>query len=237
LSGAAFAADAAESLPFGYSADGTFFAFEQFGIQDGSGFPYADIFVLDLAANSWVEGTPIRVLLEDETATLGAAHAKAVATAQSIIFKHKVTEPAFVLASTPSTEVQDDRGTVTFDPYYRHMGGSMPQPTADMWGTRYTLEATTGEVIPTPDHCKDFGEAVMGLTLTLTDLKTGAKQTIHKDTSIPKSRGCPSGYDIDKVVAPATDGPTSRFVALIGVYSMGFEGRDRRYIALPVNPE
>ncbi len=221
----------------GYSADGKYFAFEQFGTQDGSGFPYSDIFVLDLDTNDWVDGSPIRVRLDDETATPGAAHAKAVTSAAPVLQKHKITEPAVVLAATPATEVQEDRSTVTFDPYYRHMGGSAPQPTADMWGTRYTFSSTASEITPTPEHCKDFGEAIMALTLTLTDLKTGKVQTVHKDTSVPKSRGCPTGYDIDKVVTPAAYSQNSRFVALIGVYSIGFEGRDRRYIAIPVVPE
>ena len=47
----ALAADGAQSRALGYSADGKYFAFEQFGVQDGSGFPYWDVFVLDLAAN------------------------------------------------------------------------------------------------------------------------------------------------------------------------------------------
>ncbi len=231
------ASDAAETAPLGYSSDGRYFAFEEFGTQDGSGFPYASIYVVDLNNNAWAAGSPIDVRIDDEQATLGAAHGKAMVAAAPLIAKHGISELAFVLASTPATEVQDDRSSVTFDPYYRHTGGSVPQPTADLWGTRYTLTAKSTEIKPMPEHCKDFGETIMALTLTLTDLKTGKAQTVHNDTSIPKSRGCPTGYDIDKVVTPAVFSETSRFVALVGVYSFGFEGRDRRYIAIPANPE
>lgn len=233
----ALAADAAESVPLGFSADGKYFAFEQFGVQDGSGFPYSDIFVIDLEANSWVAGAPIRVLLEDEAATPGAAHAKALAEADPLLTKHRITEPAIVLAATPATEVQDDRTTVTFDPYYRHMGGSAPQPTADLWAARYTLKVINTEADPMPEHCKDYGETVMALTVTLTDIKTGAEHVVYKDTDVPKSRGCPTHYDIDKVVAPAIENQQIQLVALVGVYRMGFEGRDRRYIAIPARPE
>lgn len=234
---AALASDAAESLALGYSPDGRFFAFEQFGIQDGSGFPYSDIFVLDLDANSWVEGTPIRVLTQDETATLGPTRAASTAAAAPILARHKVGEPALVLASNPATEVREDRDSVVFDPYYRHMGGSVPMPTTDIWGERYEVRVTATDVSPLPEHCKDYGEPVKALTVTLTELKSAKVTTVHQDAVIPKSRGCPQGYDIDKVVAPAAYGEDGRFILLVGVYSFGFEGRDRRYIAIPARPE
>lgn len=234
---AALAADAAESAVLGYSSDGRYFAFEQFGTQDGSGFPYAEVFVVDLQSNSWVDGAPIRILIEDEGATLGAAHTKAITAAAPVLLKNHVTEPAFVLASTPATEVQEDRGTITFDPYYRHMGGSVPLPAAGMWGERYEVKVTATDVSPLPEHCKDYGEPVKALTVTLTELKSAKVTTVHQDAGIPKSRGCPQGYDIDKVVAPAAYGENPRFVVLVGVYSFGFEGQDRRYIAIPARPE
>ncbi|MBN9059609.1 MAG: DUF2259 domain-containing protein, partial [Rhizobiales bacterium] len=46
---AAMAGDFAERSILGFSPDGGRFAFEEFGIQDGSGFPYSNIFVLDTA--------------------------------------------------------------------------------------------------------------------------------------------------------------------------------------------
>lgn len=230
---AALAADAAESVALGYSADGKYFAFEQFGIQDGSGFPYSDVFLLDLDTNHWIDGTPIRALIEDEMATAGAARAKSSAAAQPILAKFKIAEPALVLASTPATEVQGERSSLTFDPYYRHMGGSGPSPPAELWGERYEIKTTSSDILPVPEHCKDYGEPVKALTVTLTELKSGKTVTVHRDAAIPKSRGCPQGYDIDKIVAPAAYSQDRRFVALVGVYSFGFEGQDRRYIAVP----
>lgn len=236
LAGPATASDAAETLPLGYSGDGRYFAFEEFGTQDGSGFPYSSIYVIDVEANAWVEGTPIRVLLEDEAATLGAAHAKAMGAAAPLIAKHHISEPAVVLASMPATEVVENRSAITFDPFYRHSGGSLPVSKADLWAARYALEAQAEEISPVPEPCKDYGEPVQALTLTLTDLKTGGAKIVHKDQSIPKSRGCPTGYDIDKVVARAGFVEDPKLVVLIGVYTRGFEGLDRRYIAIPVSP-
>ena len=53
------AGDRAQLDLIGYSADGSYFAFEEFGVQDGSGFAYSSIYVVDLVDDSWVVGTQI----------------------------------------------------------------------------------------------------------------------------------------------------------------------------------
>ncbi|MCA1775639.1 MAG: DUF2259 domain-containing protein [Loktanella sp.] len=42
----------------GFSEDGRYFAYETFGLQRGSGLPYASIYVVDLDRDAWVSGTP-----------------------------------------------------------------------------------------------------------------------------------------------------------------------------------
>jgi len=69
----AFAGDAAYPEAIGFSDDGTRFAFAEWGRQDGSGFAYANLYVIDLAKDAWL-GAPVRVLLEDETASPRAAY-------------------------------------------------------------------------------------------------------------------------------------------------------------------
>ncbi|MDD7973252.1 DUF2259 domain-containing protein [Roseinatronobacter sp. HJB301] len=44
----------------GFSEDGQYFAFKTYGLQRGSGLPYATVFVVDLTQNAWVSGTPFR---------------------------------------------------------------------------------------------------------------------------------------------------------------------------------
>ena len=46
-------------------------------MQDGSGFPYAHVFVVDTNTDRWVAGTPIRVRLEREGASVSEARAEA----------------------------------------------------------------------------------------------------------------------------------------------------------------
>ena len=64
---AAYAGTLAELGSTGFSDDGAYFAFEQYGIQDGSGFAYASFTIVDVKTDSWVPGTPVKVRLDDET--------------------------------------------------------------------------------------------------------------------------------------------------------------------------
>ena len=44
------AGDYADRTILGFSPDGSTFAFEEFGVQDGSGFAYANIYMIDTGA-------------------------------------------------------------------------------------------------------------------------------------------------------------------------------------------
>jgi len=55
---AAQAGDYAERRIIGFSANGKYFAFQQFGVQDGSGFPYSEIFIINTDTDTWAGGSP-----------------------------------------------------------------------------------------------------------------------------------------------------------------------------------
>ncbi|MCB1487241.1 MAG: DUF2259 domain-containing protein, partial [Bauldia sp.] len=108
------AADNASSLVLGFSPDGRYFAFEEYGVQDGSGFPYSTIYVIDTASDQWVSGTPVRVLDQDETVTLPAARGKALDKAHPILSSRHISEPGALVASNPVTETSADPHFVAF---------------------------------------------------------------------------------------------------------------------------
>lgn len=70
------AGDIASLQTIGFSADGRIFAFEEYGVQDGSGFPYSNIYVIDTRTDRFIAGTPIRQRIEDESASLGTVRAQ-----------------------------------------------------------------------------------------------------------------------------------------------------------------
>src|SRR6478609_780707 len=105
----ALAADGAAFNAIGYSPDGRYFAFEQYGVQDGSGFPYWDVFVIDLKANEWVKGSPYRALLESEEARPAAARDQARTAAAPTLKALDITQPAELVAANPATEAVPER--------------------------------------------------------------------------------------------------------------------------------
>jgi predicted secreted protein len=54
------AADYTHDRVIGFSEDGRYFAFETYGLQRGSGLPFAKLFVVDLDRDARVQGSPIR---------------------------------------------------------------------------------------------------------------------------------------------------------------------------------
>lgn len=227
--GRALAADGAALNVIGYSPDSRYFAFEQYGVQDGSGFPYWDIFLVDLKTNEWVKGAPWRVILQDEGAKLSAARDQARAAAAEALAEKAITEPAELLAAMPATEMATDRQHLTFDRWYLPMG-SKPDSASDV-KIRHNL-ALAQKPMPAPKGCMPEDQT-FGFTLTLKDFQSGTTRTLAEDTSLPASRNCPLGYDIAAVYAPAGFTETDRLVAIIGVYSRGFEGANHRFIAVP----
>ena len=230
----AHAADGAQSRAIGFSPDNRYFAFEQYGVQDGSGYAYADIFVIDLSNDSWVKGTPVRVLDENETSEIDTARSKALAQALPIITSVKATGAVDVLAYQPFTQLGfQNRRKVRFARYYDSSG----RPETYEFHSTWEIEVKD-VALPAPADCTDLDIATpVGLEVTVKEVKSGKSISAARDTSIPKSRFCPHSYDIEAVFAPGGYSQKEEtFVALIGVYSRGFEGSNRRFVAVPFKP-
>ena len=61
----AIAGDTAELNILGFSGDSSIFAFEEYGVQDGSGFPYSTIYVIDTSSADLAEVREVASLLWD----------------------------------------------------------------------------------------------------------------------------------------------------------------------------
>ncbi len=213
------AADMAEYNVLGYSQDGRFFAFEQFGIQDGSGFAYADIFIIDVQDDRWVGGSPFRVQADDEVVPLLAIRAEALADASPQLNSRAITVPARVLAATTPMEVGDQEDELTF---YRRPIRNPIDPPATLVVETFPLAS--------PRDCYGMVETA-GFAVKLQVLGY-PQQVIHRDTRLPSSRACPADYGVAAIVVPF-DGAPGRAVALVSMYQLGFEGLDRRFLAIP----
>ncbi|OHV81225.1 hypothetical protein LCM4573_22540 [Rhizobium sp. LCM 4573] len=225
IAGSAPAADIASFQPIGFSADGKVFAFEEFGIQDGSGFPYSNIYVLDLEKDNYLPGTPYRVRLDDEKATLAEARRQARDKAEGLVANHGLADhPGEILAFNPITEIDTNPHRLR----YRDYAVIPPVGEPDT----LTLE----EIPQAPDdRCSGMVEKMAGFRLRITE-EDGkpADLLIHEDQRVPASRGCATGYRLAGVMGGAATDRSPFKVALVMVLSLGFEGSDGRWIAVPV---
>ncbi|GAB4239134.1 MAG: DUF2259 domain-containing protein [Methyloligellaceae bacterium] len=214
------AGDFAQRHILGFSPDGRYFAFEQFGTQDGSGFPYADIFLIDTEADSWTGGAPWRVLLRDERAEVKWARREVLAKAGNALRKYLISAPGTLLASNPAAELSADPHAVSVNPRF-----AVP-------GARETFTFRLQESPLPAARCRELlGGPAKGFSLTLTVSGQGTR-ILHADSQLPQSRGCPLRYAISDVVMHEPKEAPRAFAILISVYSYGFEGADRRFIAV-----
>ncbi len=215
--GAARAGDYAEREIIGFSQEGDYFAFEEYGVQDGSGFPYSSIYIVDTRLDRWVQDTPIRVLIEDELATLEQVRAAARAQAAPLLALYGTSVAPRILVSNPITELGDHR-SVDF-----LIRAFTPLQTQG-WHLSLTEHAL-------PSDCPDFGQPIVGFDLTLKG-PDGRVREVHHDTSVPASRSCPLRYGVSDILAYDTPRGTN-LIILLNVFSIGFEGPDRRFVAVP----
>ena len=212
-------ADMAESAIIGYGVDGRTFAFEEFGVQDGSGLAFSNIYLIDLESDRWVRGTPIRVRGHDETERLFDVRAEAMARAEPFLARHHVSAAFRTLAATTPMERGGQETELAF----------YPRPILTPIDPLVTLRI---EMLPmaSPRDCFGMVETA-GFALTL-EQEGYAVRDLHRDARLPVSRACPARYGLAAVITPFDRAP-GRAVALISVYQLGFEGLDRRFLAVP----
>ena len=220
--GAARAGDTATVEILGFSADGGIFAFEEYGVQDGSGFPYANRYYINTTNDSFLPGTPVRVRLDQDGAALAEARAQARAQSQSVINDAILAENrGFTAGWNAVTELSTDPFRLEVNP--RPVFPAIDDP----------LEFRLTE-LPMPDaaECHGFGEAA-GFRLSRIGVAPGTQSdVVHEDTTIPTSRGCPLGYSLAGVQTFHPAGGAPVFAVVIAIRALGFEGPDHRFIAV-----
>ncbi|MFN4209226.1 MAG: DUF2259 domain-containing protein [Devosia sp.] len=223
LVGPAMAGDRALIDLIGYSTDARYFAFEEYGIQDGSGFAYSNIYVVDLAEDEWVVGTPVRVRGESEAMTLSVVRAEAQATAAEDLATLGIDRPAELVALVGDGAPGLDADRLRF---------GMPGYEPGAVRGDHELRLSSFPVTAAAPCTEWFGVDPLGYQLTLVN-DEGSRQ-IHRDGDLPRSRGCPVTYRLHGVVLPFQADSVDDAVVLISVYPGSFEGPDRRFIAVPL---
>ncbi|PLX37190.1 MAG: hypothetical protein C0606_11875 [Hyphomicrobiales bacterium] len=215
------AADSAKRDVIGFSRDGKYFAFEQYGVQDGSGFPYSEIFVVEVAKDEWVRGTPARTLIRQDGAKLDQARENSRDRIAPYLWRLNI--------GTKGSHVVSDQAE-TADAAARFFAFTLPD-NEDGPGLGTVRLRLIENALPAA-NCELTGEQTHGFTLVLESETGEPLRILEEDTEIPPSRGCPIHYGISDVVALQRAGAGPALVVLISMYRLGFEGLDRRFLAI-----
>lgn len=204
------AGDAAELNFIGFSGDGAHFAYEQFGVQDGSGFGYSHIFFVDAAKNAWAR--PPQGVEDEKGDPLEAVRARARKAADESLRKFGIEtgNTGDHLVSHPVTDlgVEDRRAK------FRLLSGP------EAYEIRLEETPVKNEV------CEDRGRPEALLTVTLEGGPSA--RVLQKDATLPRHWGtCPGGYRVQDVYVFK-----NTLAVFLNVYTAGFEGPDMRYMAL-----
>lgn len=215
------AGDTASVEILGFSADGGVFAFEEFGEQDGSGFAYANRFYIDTSNDSFLPNTPIRIMIEDEGATVAEARSKAKERGEKIIRDSTLTEnKGYTAGFNAVTEHSADPLRMTVNP--RPVFPPVDEP------LEFRLEEFA---VQTPERCEGFGDIVGFRLLKLRPVPGAQVELRHEDKTIPTSRGCPLGYRLSGIQTFFPENGEPVYAVLIAIRRFGFEGPDHRWIA------
>lgn len=230
LSSLAFAGDAAKLTHIGFSGDGKSYAFMQSGVQDGSGFAYAEIKFLDTASNSY-SAKSVSVLQdeEDTISTLADIEDKAIKSAEATLKSLEISTSlkGDVLVSRKISDLEARK--------LKEVSFSNGPIIGGLAAPAYKVKLSTSKAKPAAgSFCMEDNKALK-LKLELVNLQSKKTTVLQEDKTLPASRGCAHGYEIEDVVVINPDQSSelaSKVVVLIRVFTIGFEGEDVRYMAV-----
>jgi predicted secreted protein len=221
------AGDYANLNVIGFSKDGKFLAYEEYGSFDGSGFPYSNIYFINVEKNAYA-AAPVSVTIEKETATENAARSKAkIAAAKKLRElkivsgnKGKLVASHLITDLTYDAESKDGTDKVRFAEILISMY------------RRGDYELTLKPILTKTKDCEAYGYDIFKLELSLKNNEAETTRFLQKDAELPKSRGCVIEYRIQDVYLYEKALDENNIAIFINVFTPGFEGPDMRYMVV-----
>ncbi len=233
------AGDGAALHVLGFSSDGRYFAFEQYGEQDGSGALYSIVTAIEIVGGRTIKGMPVAVLMSPDhpdlskqprDQQLAAVRARAATSAATPLREFGISGAGQMIASTPDSRAGDLLSPEQVKTIMQAASGSMTLPT-NRFGADARLALREFDIaLP---RCKKAGSGAHPVGFGLT-LERKSRPTIHlnRDQTIPPARGCPERYGIAEAhTLPLPDG-LSALAVVIQYFYPGFEGPDRRFMTV-----
>ncbi len=244
MPGPAQAADALALKVLGFSPDGRYFGFVQYGALADAGQYLAETYVIDTSRDRYVSGAPVRTKTEPEDdkgmdKEVRAVLAKNAKSAAGLIGQYKLSASGKVLAQVKEAHAGQWES-----------GEDLPKPSVGAKNVA-AKHAQLGELnlkleikeLPWPKtsklgshkeagSCADEVDWQKGAGFRLTLERGGRTIVLNDDNTIPASRHCVSGYGIAEVHAfDRPDGKVTLAI-ILGMNNRGFEGEDRVFLAV-----
>ncbi|MDM8546507.1 DUF2259 domain-containing protein [Candidatus Venteria ishoeyi] len=222
------AGDAAQLEFIGFSKDGKYMAFEQYGIADGIGAPYSEIHLIDVAKNKYLvrpfkTGPSEMHVIEDpeqSDTALEQVRTLSAKAAQTALKKYGLLEKSRLAGKHLIHHPLYDTGV---DPLKVQFALQTP-----LAGLAFDEYALTLKQKTLKQDCYGFGKAKI-FTLRVAPAGTEEQaQVLQEDRILPKSRDCPLSYKIADVYLYKE----KSLVVFINMFYPGFEGQDMRYLAV-----
>jgi len=220
----ALAGDYATLNFLGFSKDGRYLAFEEYGVQDGSGFPYSNFYFVDVAKNSFAARS-VYVRIDDEQAKERLARSRARVKAAATLKRLRI-----VTGNTGQLTVS----RMLTDLNVQGPGSGKPQKInfAEIVGSMYRrgdyeLVLNPIEVKVRDKACDYSDQPIYKFELSLKDKDADKTVILQKDVGLPNSRFCPIDYSMQFVYLYEDN-----IAVFLNVYDIGFEGPDMRYLVV-----
>ncbi len=222
----------------GFSADGSKFIFEEYGVSDGAGIPHATLYAIDVATDAFMSSSPVRTDFTEEAAQqLESSQPADFLAAGEKMARDRLKELSVNLMTAVGPT---KRGTVRVQhsPFQLNTSNPIRFSTVGYALNYSSSENTKGwslEIQPIEfeaksSTCEGWRDYEYGFRLILTNEESETIKILSEDTRVPDSRGCPQNYHIEQVI---THGPKDKMsmAVIIRYASRGFEGYDGKILA------
>jgi predicted secreted protein len=197
------AAEASHLELIGFSRNGAYVAFHQFGIHDGRGTPYMYTSFVSVKSNRLE--AEIKTEVDLEGATVAQARAKAKLMSEAAMKKYGIVsgnQGRFIGVTPP------------------HMYTTISEFFA--LDRTYGLSIATKPAISTVEYCI---EAPQLLIVKL--MVSGKTRDLQRDTKLPASRDCAYGYEMRSAHLYGRS-----LAVFVSYQTVGFEGADSRWMVI-----
>ena len=215
----------------GFSPDGRTFAFEEYGESDASGMTYAYVRTIDVAANAFVKGKQVKSEdpNDDDIKGIAFRRADASAKAAALLKPLKISRQNMLTVTVESAKSGENLMGSDILPLFENPLTELALP-EDWFGPEAKLRIAT---FSTKKRCfkdEDDDRTPLGLVLTLE--RKEKRTELNRDRNVPASRRCVSAYGLAEVHALRLPGGQTALAVVLQYFAQGFEGPDRRFIAV-----